>query len=162
MNQRIQARWRGCPQGFWIYIYIYIYIREREGEMQNTWEGGILGVMPTTATTTSQQPPHPTATSKQTRTGTKYPVQGIPPHSDIYIYIYIYIYIHTYRPLTLISCGWVLYTYIRVRGYPLNGIFGPCACLLAGGYGAWRLLARRRRHRRRHRRRRRHSRRVPY
>ena len=36
----------------------------------------------TVAATTSQQPPHPTATSKQTRTGTKYPVQGIPPHSD--------------------------------------------------------------------------------
>ena len=34
---------------------------------------------------------------------------------------------------------------IRVRGFPLNGIFGPCACLLAGGCGAWRLLARRRR-----------------
>ena len=27
---------------------------------------------------------------------------------------------------------------------------GPCACLLAGGCGAWRLLARRRRRRRRH------------
>ena len=38
---------------------------------------------PTTATTTtSQQPACPTATSKQTRRGTKYPVQGIPPHSD--------------------------------------------------------------------------------
>ena len=35
--------------------------------------------------------------------------------------------------------------YIRVRGFPLNGIFGPCACLLAGGCGAWPLLARRRR-----------------
>ena len=45
--------------------------------------------------------------------------------------------------------------YIRVRGYPLNGIFGPCACLLAGGCGVWWLLARRRSHRRR--RRRRHS-----
>ena len=40
-------------------------------------------------------------------------------------------------------------TIIRVRGYPLNGIFGPCARLLAGGYGAWRLLARHHRHRRR-------------
>ena len=38
----------------------------------------------TATATTSQQPPCPTATSKQTRTGTKYPVQGIPPHSDIY------------------------------------------------------------------------------
>ena len=46
---------------------------------------------------------------------------------------------------------------IRVRGVPLNGIFGPCACLLAGGCGAWRLLARRRRRRRR----RRHSVPVP-
>jgi len=27
-----------------------------------------------------------------THIGTKYPVQGIPPHCDIYIYIYIYIY----------------------------------------------------------------------
>ncbi len=39
---------------------------------------------------------------------------------------------------------------VRVRGNPPNGIFGPCACLLAGGCGAWRLLARRRRRRRRH------------
>ena len=39
---------------------------------------------------------------------------------------------------------------IRVRGYPLSGIFGPCVCLLAGACGAWRLLARRRhRHHRR-------------
>ena len=37
---------------------------------------------------------------------------------------------------------------IRVRGFALNGIFGPCACLLAGGCGAWHLLARRRRRRR--------------
>ena len=37
-----------------------------------------------------------------------------------------------------------------MRGVPLNGIFGPCACLLAGGCGAWPLLARRRRRRRRH------------
>ena len=52
-----------------------------------------------------------------------------------------------------------IYIYnIRVRGYPLNGIFGPCACLLAGGSGACRLLARRRRRRRR---RRRHSVLVP-
>ena len=36
------------------------------------------------------------------------------------------------------------------EGSALNGIFGPCACLLAGGCGAWRLLARRRRRRRRH------------
>ena len=35
-----------------------------------------------------------------------------------------------------------------MRGYPPNGIFGPCACLLAGGCGAWHLLARRRRRRR--------------
>ena len=41
--------------------------------------------------------------------------------------------------------------YIRVRGFPLNGIFGPCARLLAGGCGAWHLLARRRRRRRRRR-----------
>ena len=34
------------------------------------------------------------------------------------------------------------------EGFPLNGIFGPCACLLAGGCGAWRLLARRHRRRR--------------
>ena len=27
------------------------------------------------------------------------------------------------------------YIYIRVRGCPLNGLFGPCACLLAGGVG---------------------------
>ena len=40
--------------------------------------------------------------------------------------------------------------YIRVRGFPLNGIFYPCACLLAGGCGPWRLLARRRRRRWRH------------
>ena len=33
------------------------------------------------------------------------------------------------------------------EGFPLNGIFGPCACLLAGGCGAWHLLARRRRRR---------------
>ena len=33
---------------------------------------------------------------------------------------------------------------IRVGGYPPNGIFGPLVCLLAGGCGAWRLLARRR------------------
>ena len=33
-------------------------------------------------------------------------------------------------------------------GFPLNGIFGPCACLLAGGCGARPLLARRRRRRR--------------
>ena len=40
--------------------------------------------------------------------------------------------------------------FVRVRGYPLNGIFDPCPCLLAGGCGAWRLLARRRpRHRHR-------------
>ena len=38
---------------------------------------------------------------------------------------------------------------VRVRGSPPNGIFGPCACLLAGGCGAWRLLARRRRRHRR-------------
>ena len=44
--------------------------------------------------------------------------------------------------------GTTLVAYIRVRGFPLNGIFGPCACLLAGGCGAWRLLARRRRRRR--------------
>ena len=36
------------------------------------------------------------------------------------------------------------------EGFPLNGIFGPCARLLAGGCGAWHLLARRRRRRRRH------------
>ncbi len=36
------------------------------------------------AMVTSQQPPRPTATSKQTRTGTKYPIEGIPPHSDIW------------------------------------------------------------------------------
>ena len=40
--------------------------------------------MTPTPTPTSQQPPCPTATSKQTRTGTKYPVQGTPPHSDIH------------------------------------------------------------------------------
>jgi len=33
------------------------------------------------------------------------------------------------------------------EGFPLNGIFVPCACLLAGGCGAWHLLARRRRQR---------------
>ena len=38
------------------------------------------GMTPTT--TTSQQVPCPTATSKQTRAGTKYPAQGTPPHSD--------------------------------------------------------------------------------
>jgi len=32
--------------------------------------------------------------------------------------------------------------FISVRRCPSNGIFGPCACLLAGGSGAWRLLAR--------------------
>jgi len=58
----------------------------------STWK--ILGVRPTVATTMmtmmmSQQPPFPTATNKQTCTGSKYPVQWIPPHSDIYIYIYI-------------------------------------------------------------------------
>jgi len=36
---------------------------------------------------------------------------------------------------------------IRMGGYPLNGRFCPCACLLAGGCRAWRLLARRRRRR---------------
>ena len=35
------------------------------------------------------------------------------------------------------------------EGFPLNGIFGPCARLLAGGCGARHLLARRRRRRRR-------------
>ena len=35
-----------------------------------------------------------------------------------------------------------------MRGYPPHKIFGPCACLLAGGCGAWHLLARRRRRRR--------------
>ena len=40
-----------------------------------------------------------------------------------------------------------IYIYIRVRGYPLNGIFGPCACLLAGGCGACRLFGCRRRRR---------------
>ena len=49
------------------------------------------GMTPTTAAA-SQQVPGPTATDKQPRTGTKYPVQGNPPHFDIYIYIYIYIY----------------------------------------------------------------------
>ena len=34
-------------------------------------------------TARSQQPPCSTATGKQTRTGTKYPVRRIPPHSDI-------------------------------------------------------------------------------
>ena len=34
-----------------------------------------------------------------------------------------------------------------MRGFPLNGIFGPCARLLAGGCGARHLLARRRRRR---------------
>ena len=45
------------------------------------------------------------------------------------------------------------WTHIRVRVYPLNGIpvFGPSACLFAGGCGVWRLLARRRHHRRRRR-----------
>ena len=38
------------------------------------------GMTPTA--TTSQQVPCPTATSKQTRAGTKYPAQGTPPHSD--------------------------------------------------------------------------------
>ena len=52
----------------------------------------------------------------------------------------IYIYVHTYRAV-------YIYMYIRVRGFPLNGIFGPCARLLAGGCGAWHLLARRRRRR---------------
>ena len=41
---------------------------------------------PATMTTTSQQVPYPTATGKQTRTGTKYPVQG---SSLTLIYIYI-------------------------------------------------------------------------
>jgi len=44
-------------------------------------------MMPTMTTTaaamTSQHPPCPTATSKQAHTGTKYPVQGMPPHSDM-------------------------------------------------------------------------------
>ena len=35
-----------------------------------------------------------------------------------------------------------------MRGFPLNGIFGTCAWLLAGGCGVWHLLARRRRRRR--------------
>ena len=35
------------------------------------------------------------------------------------------------------------------EGCPRNGIFGPCACLRAGGCGGWQLLARRRRRRRR-------------
>ena len=40
------------------------------------------------------------------------------------------------------------YAYIyQSEGFPLNGIFGPCARLLAGGCGAWHLLARRRRRR---------------
>ena len=55
----------------------------------------------------------------------------------MYIYIEMYMYMYI-----------CIYVYIRVRGFPLNGIFGPCACLLAGGCGAWRLLARRRRRRR--------------
>ena len=54
----------------------------------------LAGMTPTATvvaavTTMSQQPACPTATNKQTRTGTKYPVQGMSPHSDIYIYIYI-------------------------------------------------------------------------
>jgi len=32
------------------------------------------------------------------------------------------------------------HTYIRVRGYPLNWIFGPCACLLTGDCGAYHTL----------------------
>jgi len=44
-----------------------------------------------------------------------------------------------------------------VRENPPNGLFGACACLLAGGCWVWQLLARRRCHRRRRRRRRRHS-----
>jgi hypothetical protein len=47
-----------------------------------------------TTTTTNQQPPRPTATSKQTRTGAKYPVRSIPPHSDI-IYMYIQLFMCT-------------------------------------------------------------------
>ena len=41
------------------------------------------------------------------------------------------------------------YIYIpyQSEGFPLNGIFGPCARLLARGCGAWHLLARRRRRR---------------
>jgi len=39
------------------------------------------------ATTMSQQQLRPASTSKQTRTGTKYPVQGAPPHSDVYKHI---------------------------------------------------------------------------
>mgnify|MGYP002805956292 CR=1 FL=1 len=51
---------------------------------------------PMTTTATSQQGPCPTATGKQTRTGTKYPVQGKPPHSDIYVYMTcIPTYMHT-------------------------------------------------------------------
>jgi len=55
------------------------------------------------------------------------------------------------KPLTLISMGWVLYIYIyiRVRGFPLNGIFDPCAgCLLVAVRrgGCWLVVVRRRRH----------------
>ena len=50
---------------------------------------------------------------------------------EVYVDIYnIYIYI---------------YIYYQSEGFPLNRIFDPCACLLAGGCGACRLLARRRR-----------------
>ena len=62
---------------------------------------------------------------------------------------------HSFSGLSLSMCISVymymcLFVNVRVRGDPPNGIFGPCACLLAGGCGAWRLLARRRRRRRRH------------
>jgi len=53
---------------------------------------------------TSQQPQHPTATSKQTRTGTKDPVQGIPPHSDY----------------SIGSIGWKLRPDLRISGSSLE------------------------------------------
>ena len=76
-------------------------------------------------------------------------------YTAIYIYIYIYIYVYIiyilyiYDPTSIYSrfVGVrdfaVFMFYIRVRGFPLNGIFDPCAgCLLvAAGYdGCWRVV----------------------
>ena len=57
-------------------------------------------------------------------------------------------------PSSLGALGWeqrriVLYNSISERECPPDKILGPCACLLAGGCGAWRPLAGRHRHHRR-------------
>ena len=63
--------------------------------------------------TTSQQPPHPTAITKQTCTGTKYPVRRTPLHSgmvcislymDLYGFVYMIVYIFVEICGSIVNC----------------------------------------------------------